>query len=358
MSVRSALAMLLLCFPLASAHAQDATPVPRDAAAPAGDGAVAAIARPALPAQPIAPGQRVKATLIQHVAAGKQPTTSAITDGGATLIVTNRGDNTVSVFDTATMDLSKTIRDVGYSAWGVRPTSDSMLLVANWTGSSISVVDRAAGKRLGEIPVGMKPSYVAVSHDGSRVYSSGNFSGDVTIADVKKRKLLRSLEVGKRPTGVALSPDGKLLYVAACESQLVDVIDLEHEVVLRKMPAALASTTNLVLTDGGRRLLAAGSDNRLLVMDAETGASRTVAVGADPSSVAVTPDGGTAFVANYRDASVTIVDLAKLEAYASVPVGSGPIDVQTDGTRLYTCNDKAGSVSAFRLEPAGSAAGM
>jgi len=115
----SASMLLLAASPFVSA--QDATPVPKnDTTAATGSAAVSAptpvAVAPRAPAAVAAPAQRLRATLIRHVAAGKQPTTAAIVDGGATLLVTNRGDNTVSVFDTATMELSRTITDVGYSS--------------------------------------------------------------------------------------------------------------------------------------------------------------------------------------------------------------------------------------------------
>lgn len=350
---RSLLALTLA----AAASAQHVAPMHEGAPSPVVEAAPAAIPSPTLPPPTLLPvpadvaAPHVRATLLHHAAAGKQPTSASIADRGRTLLVANRGDNTVSIFDTATMKLARTITDVGYGAWGVLAKDDATFLVANWAGSTVAVMDRASGKRLGEIPVGMKPSFLALSPDGGRVYAAGNFGGDVSISDTKTRKLLRALDAGRRPMGVAASPDGRWLYVASCESRLIQKVDLKHEVVLEKFSAPLASTTNLALTSDGRTLLAAGDENRLLIIDTATGSRETVRVGLDPSCVALTPDGRTALVANYGEDSVSIVDLRTLEAYGLVAVGRGPIDVQTDGQRFYTCNDKAGSVSAFRLDP-------
>ena len=213
------------------------------------------------------------------------------------------------------------------------------------------------GKRVGEVPVGMKPSYIALSPDGNRVYASGNFGGDLAISDIRSKRIIRSLDVGRRPMGLALSRDGRWLYVAVCASRTVVKVDLKNEVILETFRAQLAETTNLVITPDGRKLLVAGDENRLLVIDAETGSKDSVKVGLNPSSVAVTPDGRTVFVANYDDDTVSIVDLGAMQAYGEIAVGHGPIDVATDGKRLYTCNDKAGSVSAFALTTPGAAAG-
>ena len=237
---RSFLALALAAL-AAVASAQDQAAVSEPAAAPAD--VLSPAPFPALaPVAADLPAPHLRATLLHHAAAGKQPTSSAIVDGGRTLLVTNRGDNTVSVFDTATMDLTQTITDVGYSAWGILPKDNATFLVANWAGSCVAIIDRVSGKRLGEVPVGMKPSFLALSPDGNRVYAAGNFGGDISISDLKSRKLVRALDAGRRPMGVAASADGRWLYVASCESRLIQKVDLKHEVVLEKFSAPLAST--------------------------------------------------------------------------------------------------------------------
>lgn len=333
-----------------------AAPAP---SAPKADVQIAPLPAPAAPPRAPAPvaGPLLKATLITHAAGGKQPTTCAIVKDGAKLLVTNRGDNSVSVFDTATMTIERTIPEVGYSAWGVVRRPTGQLLVANWAGSTIALIDEATGKRTGQVSVGMKPSYLAVSPDGTKVYSSGNFSDDVTIADLGTKRAARQIPVGHKPMGVAVSPDGRWLWVAVCDSKKIAKVDLKHEVQLDQFGAPLATTTNLVLTPDGRKLLAAGDGGRLLIMDVETEEVEKIVVGLDSSCVAVTPDGRVALVADYNGAEVSLVDLPARQKYASVATGTGTMHVETDGKRFYTCNDKAGTVSAFRLDPIDSAAG-
>jgi DNA-binding beta-propeller fold protein YncE len=102
-------------------------------------------------------------------------------------------------------------------------------------------------------------------------------------------------------------------------------------------------------------LLAAGDDDRLLLIDAETGRTDKVKVGRGPAAVALSPDGRWAFVACYDAAAVGIVDLAARELVAELPVGPGCIHVATDGRRLYSVSDQAAALSVFQLgevEPA------
>jgi DNA-binding beta-propeller fold protein YncE len=304
------------------------------------------VAAPASAAQPTA-------VLRSHYATGSQPSVAKLLDDGANLAVANRGDNTVSMFRTSDMSLLRTYAEVGFGPWGMAAPDAATLVVANWTGERLSFLDRASGKVTGTIQVGIKPSYVATSPDGTRAFAAGNLTGDVTIIELGTRVARRTVEVGQKPMGVAVSPDGRWLYVACCSSRLVSKVDLKHEVVLERFGAPLARTTNLALTPDGSRLLAAGDDNRLLVIDTERGAVDGVRVGGDPAAVTLSPDGTTAFVALYGADAVALVDLAARVAYAEVPVGRGPIHVETDGRRLYTCNDRADSVTVLDLRTGG-----
>jgi DNA-binding beta-propeller fold protein YncE len=342
--------LLLLALPsLADEAPDDEGMLGSASSAPRAEAAPLATKAPQI-APAVAPAGRLTPHLVRHVEAGKQPTTCAISKDGATLYVACRGDNSVSVFDANTMDARAPFKEVGYSAWGLAEKDLRTLLVSNWAGSGIAIIDTATGQRTGEIPSGMKPSYLALSPDHARVYSAGNFGGEAAIGDIATRKLVRSLDVGRRPSGVAVSPDGRWLYVAVCESNEIARIDLKNEVVLDRMGVPLATMTNLLMSPDGSTLLACGKDDRLLLVDVASGKAEKVKVGADPSSVAVTPDGTLALVSNYGASSVTLVDLATREPYAQVATGPGPIHVETDGKRFWTCNDRAGTVSFFRLE--------
>jgi YVTN family beta-propeller protein len=290
------------------------------------------------------------ASLVSHVKTGPQPTTVTLLEGGARIAVGSRGDESVWIYDAATLEVVAKHSLVGHhGVWGVAEISDGRLLVSNWKGETLSVIDARTGAFSGTIPVGIKPSYLAVSPDGTKAYAAGKLSGDVSIVDLAKREPDRILEVGQKPMGVAVSPDGRWLYVAACQSRKISRIDLNYEVVLATFGAPLASTSNLAITPDGRILLAAGDNNRLLIIDAETGRTDKVKVGDDPAAVAISPDGLTAFVACYGGASIGVVDLASRKLVRELPVGPGCIDVATDGRRVYSVSDQASALSVFEL---------
>jgi YVTN family beta-propeller protein len=57
-----------------------------------------------------------------------------------------------------------------------------------------------------------------------------------------------SFEVGERPWGIALSPDGTLLYTANGPSDDVSVVDLTTQTVIKKIKVGASPWGVLTLT--------------------------------------------------------------------------------------------------------------
>ena len=79
---------------------------------------------------------------------------------------------------------------------------------------TVSVFDTATGQVTGSpIPVGRGPLGVAVSPDGSQVYVANNGSGTVSVIDTASNQVPATIPVGAHPFGVAVSPDGSQVSV-------------------------------------------------------------------------------------------------------------------------------------------------
>jgi YVTN family beta-propeller protein len=125
------------------------------------------------------------------------------------------------------------------------------------------------------------------------------------------------------------------------------------------LPAPSSYGLDIALSpDGTRAYVTEPSDNRLVVLNAHTGAVlATVVVGDNPSGLALSPDGTRVWVVNTTlsdsaPGSVTVVATATDSVVGTVPVGSDPIDLafSPNGRWAYVTNHgvfSSGSVSVI-----------
>jgi cytochrome c peroxidase len=134
-----------------------------------------------------------------------------------------------------------------------------LVVTANHTSDSLSLVDLKAGKVLTELPCGRKPVDVACSADGRHVAVSNLWSGTLSLFDVEDTALKSAgtLAVGVQPRGLIFSPKGQL-YVALSGSDEVIALDWGSRKITRSWPAP-REPRHLALSADGRWLAAASS---------------------------------------------------------------------------------------------------
>jgi YVTN family beta-propeller protein len=66
------------------------------------------------------------------------------------------------------------------------------------------VVDTEKNAIARTIPVGNRAWGIALSPDGSKLYTANGASDDVSVVDVKARKELKRIKVGGGPWGIAI----------------------------------------------------------------------------------------------------------------------------------------------------------
>src|SRR5260370_30791167 len=86
--------------------------------------------------------------------------------------------------------------------------------VTNQLDDTVSVINGRTNQVTATVPAGNAPEGVAVAPDDRRVYIADNGSGTVSVLDTRTCKIVATVRVGTDPSGVGLSPDGRHLYVA------------------------------------------------------------------------------------------------------------------------------------------------
>jgi YVTN family beta-propeller protein len=238
------------------------------------------------------------------------------------------------------------------------PPEHGLLYVANLRSSDISVIDLATGRETARIPVADNPHELIAAEDA--VWVSNYRSAAVTLLSARDRPD-SPFPLGKGVGGLGLFPVsgephglavvGERVAVTQGRDGRVALIDaitggLTAEIVVGGEPHMAAAA-------GGRLYVVDAAGDALVEIDPDAGAvTRRLVVGRTPESLALSPDGRTAAVANARSADLSLVDLASFTERARVPLPGAPVRVlySPDGRTLAVSLNDTGRV--LLLDPA------
>jgi YVTN family beta-propeller protein len=128
----------------------------------------------------------------------------------------NPDKNSVSVFDVGG-DANQKLAEitVGKEPWCVALTpNDAKAYVTNQASGTVSVINTATRRVVKTIKVGTEPFGCVVTPNGQRLYVANQGSDDVSVINTATDVLIRTIkEAGSRPHGLAVTGDGAKLYV-------------------------------------------------------------------------------------------------------------------------------------------------
>lgn len=129
----------------------------------------------------------------------------------------------VAVYDVPSNSITGPF-NVGSRPVGIAVTPDGgKVYVSNELDNSVTVLNTLTSQ-LTTTPVGITPAGVAISPDGSRAYVANRGSGTITVLDTTTDQILGSpITVGSAPTGIAITPDGKRAYVTDSVNSLYEL---------------------------------------------------------------------------------------------------------------------------------------
>lgn len=128
----------------------------------------------------------------------------------------------VAVYDLSSNSITNTF-NVGSRPVGIAVTPDGgKVYVSNELDNSVTVLNTLTSQ-LTTTQVNMTPAGVAISPDGSRAFVANRGDGTVTVLDTTTDQILNSITVGSQPSGIAITPDGKRAYVTDSVNSLYEL---------------------------------------------------------------------------------------------------------------------------------------
>ncbi|WP_269473868.1 YncE family protein [Mycobacterium heidelbergense] len=285
---------------------------------------------------------------------------------GTRLMVANYGRDSVSVIDTGTRRVVRTVAGLNEPfaiAMGRHDTRRAYVSTVSPAYDSIGVIDVPSNAVIATHPVALSVSDLAVSPDGQRVYASRNGAGgpDVAVLDTRTgrveaialpgtttqcvrvspdgdrvyvatngpaggrlvviggdtRRVIGAVEIDLPIRDVALGPNDTIAYVASCAPErgaVVDVVDTRTAAITGTRTIAEADApTGLTLSGDGDRAYLVGGDGITVLCTLTHDVVGTLAVASRPSCVTESPDGEYLYVADHSG-TVTVARVASIVA--------------------------------------------
>lgn len=176
---------------------------------------------------------------------------------------TGSGPGNIVVFDAKTREIVTRI-PVETTPYETALTPDGKrLFVSNWSSESVSVIDTATNKVIRSLHVGMNPNDMKISSDG-RLFVACSNDNTVYAIDTNKLEVIERLPTtltplapeGSTPDALAIDNARKLLYIANADNNSIAVAHIEnrmHSTVVGFVPSGWYPSA-LLLTDQDRTL--------------------------------------------------------------------------------------------------------
>jgi YVTN family beta-propeller protein len=292
--------------------------------------------------------------------------------------VSNGAGNSVTVLDLVNRRQDRVL-GVGQQPTGlaVNPVLNEVYVVntqPSWGTGSISVIDAEHNRVVATISVPRLPYSIDVDAAGKRAYVANAGSNNVSVIDLKKRREIEVIGAGEQPGLARISPDMRSLVVTNRGSGSVSIFSVDNTVDVRPLKlrtifrGCTGATDAVILPDSSKAFVACSGENKLMAISLaaapDSWAARQDAgaltdhmltlldVGKTPVQLALKPDGGELFVANFDSDSISEVLTQANEVAGTYTIGAHPVFgvVSTDNGTLWVSNFGADTVSAYNID--------
>lgn len=290
------------------------------------------------------------AEVVATVPTGEGPHEVAVSPDGRTAVITDYGvrgaaGNSLTVVDVPTAEVVRTV-DLGEHTrpHGMRWLDGERMVVTAEGSGSLLVVNIATGEVEQAIATDQDISHmVAITADGSRAFVANIGSSSVTVVDVARGVVLKQLATGDGAEGVDVTPDGRQVWVTNRAEDTVSVVDADTLETLAKLDSPSFPIRAMAAPDGKHVLVTGARSDDVTVFSTDPPAvARRIAFELDdvtvedrlfgdrfgdssvPIGIAISPDGGHAFVAHANGDVISVIDLETWEVTGRLKAGKEP----------------------------------
>ena len=257
----------------------------------------------------------------------------------AVLLVTNKGDDTLSILDPQSGRQIGRVAEGGVTGHEVAASSDGKLAYVPIYGDSgvgkpgtdgrhLAVIDIATGKVIGDVDFGhgVRPHCAVFAPqagpNAGLLYVTTELDDTITMIDPHTLKIVGSIPTGQPESHMlALTPDGRRGYTANVGPGTVSVLDMGARKTIAVIPVAAHIQRISVSADGKWVFTSDQTKPQVAVIDTVSNKIKSwIALPSLSFATTPTPDGKWLLVAMSSVNKVAIVSLATMKVVTLVEV--------------------------------------
>lgn len=196
-----------------------------------------------------------------------------------------------------------------------------------------------------------QPFGIALNTKTQIAYTSNTISNSVSAIDLKSSKVLATIKNGKDKSHtreIIIDEAQNLVYVSDVgEESTIWVIDGNKNEFLYEISGIGKNVTGMVLSDKKDKIYATVlGDNSIAVIDLATKAVEKSFPSGGEGPINIVSDGTRLFVANRKTHNLTVLDLEG-KLISTIPTGDGAIGIDYDAktNRIYAANRGSGTTT-------------
>jgi YVTN family beta-propeller protein len=276
--------------------------------------------------------------LLIPITVGSEPNDVVVIPNGKIGIVTNSGDDTISIIDVATqMKIGPDIPiGVGFPIIGaIAPTPDGKrAAIVGYTSGTVIIVDLTTFVVSPPIPVGSSPSCIAILPNGLLAYVTNSGSGTLSQIDLQTLAVTDTISLGSSPSFISVTPDGKTAVITDDPSNSVFIFDLTTLTPIQQIFGFSLTgggfLPGIAITPDGTTAWVTNSASNTIasVVGLNTPTptfGSTIMVGSAPNGIAITPDGKQGYVGDGVSDQESIVTFSS-SSVVTLSIGITPTD--------------------------------
>src|ERR1700739_2724742 len=209
-------------------------------------------------------------------------------------------------------------------------TSTGRAYVVNADDGTVSIIDGNSDAVLSTVAVGSHPYSIAVNSSTGDIHISHTFSDQLTILN-GATNAVANLRAGSSDF-IAIDSARNIIYLMGYESSTLTVFDGTNR-SLNSVSVGMHQWGLAIDDSKGTVYVCRTGANEIAMLKRFASVAEAIPTGPIPCALAFNPKIERAYVANYGDNSVTIIDTAKDRAIATVPAGKHPQAIAFDAAR-------------------------